>query len=89
MSQTSQPETIQESINEVMGQLGPLLAEALIFNIGGNAARSELDKVTEPLKKLVVCQVRAKTWLASALRSLQIDRISDSEKSVFLQKLIK
>lgn len=88
MSQISHPEPIQTSINAAMEQLGPLLAEALIYNIGGNASRSELDKIVEPLKKLVVRQVRAKSWLSNALQSLQNERIDDSAKKKFLQKLI-
>jgi len=74
-----------------MEQLGPLLAQALIYNIGGNAARSELDKLSEPLKKLVVSQVRSKKWLEAALLGdgVSSQNITTKEKIVFLQKIIK
>jgi uncharacterized protein (UPF0147 family) len=68
-----------------------MLAQALIYNIGGHAARSELDKLSEPVKKLVVRQVNAKTWLEAALQdpNFPSDKVSDKDKQVFLQKTIK
>jgi hypothetical protein len=50
-----------------MSHLGPLLAQSLIRNIGGHAARRELDKLSEPLKKLVVLRPEAGGWLERAL----------------------
>lgn len=50
-----------------MAHLGPLLARSLVRNISGHAARSELDKLCEPLKKLVATQVEAQGWLHAAL----------------------
>jgi hypothetical protein len=58
---------MQAAIDNVLQHLGPMLAEALIYNIGGQAARSELDKLSDPLKKLVTRQVRSKSWLEAAL----------------------
>lgn len=74
----------------MLQNFGPLLAEALIYNIGGNAARSELDKLSEPLKKFVVSQVRSKSWLEAALQGVNFpsDKVSDAEKRVFLQKIM-
>jgi hypothetical protein len=73
-----------------MDHLGPALAEALIYNIGGNAARSELDKISDPLKKLVVKQVRSKSWLEAALlqKNLQGAKIEEGDRRIFLQKII-
>jgi hypothetical protein len=85
----NQAESTQTAINQVMDHLGPLLAEALIYSIGGNSSRIQLDKYFDPLKKLVIKQKRAKSWLAAALASLQNDKISESDKSIFLQKVIK
>jgi hypothetical protein len=50
-----------------MTHLGPLLARSLVRNFAGHAARSELDKLCEPLKKLVVTRVEAQGWLQLAL----------------------
>jgi hypothetical protein len=88
----NQPDqTIQEAITNALQHLGPLLAQALIYNIGGAAARSELDKLSDPLKKLVVSQMRAKSWLEAALRdgSFPSDQVGDKEKTVFLAKVMK
>jgi hypothetical protein len=81
---------LQASINQVMEHLGPALAEALVYNISGNAARSELDKVSDPLKKLVVKQVRSKSWLQAALleKNLPGDKVGEGDRRIFLQKII-
>lgn len=73
-----------------MGHLGPALTEALIYNISGNAARSELDKVSDPLKKLVVKQVRSKSWLEAALfeRNLPDEKVDEADRRIFLQKIV-
>jgi hypothetical protein len=54
------------------------------------AARSELDRISDPLKKLLR-QVRSKSWLDAALRgnSFPSDKVSDKDKSAFLQKVIR
>jgi len=68
-----------------------MLAQALIYNIGGHAARSELDKLADPVKKLVVRQANSKLWLEAALLdpSFPSDKVSDKDKQFFLQKIIK
>jgi hypothetical protein len=62
-----------------------------MYNIGGNAARSELDKLSDPLRKLVVAQVRSKAWLDAALRgdAFDSDKVTMKDKLVFLQKVMK
>ncbi|KAK4106167.1 hypothetical protein N658DRAFT_563094 [Parathielavia hyrcaniae] len=60
---------LQQTISSAMTHLGPLLAASLARNIGGRAARSELDKLCEPLKKLVTTRPEAQAWLQSALLS--------------------
>jgi hypothetical protein len=68
-----------------------MLAQALVYNIGGHAGRSELDKLSDPVKKLVVRQVNAKSWLEAALldASFPSDKVSDKDKQLFLQKIMK
>lgn len=82
---------MQESIENALVQLGPLLAQALIYNIGGNASRSELDKLSEPVKKLVVRQVRSKSWFEAALfdDSFPSDTVTAKQKTIFLQRITK
>ncbi|TAQ84155.1 hypothetical protein B7494_g7529 [Chlorociboria aeruginascens] len=85
-----QEEPLQNFVENVQQHFGPLLAQALIYNIGGNAARSELDKLSEPLKKLVVNQARSKNWLELALLSdgFPSDKVTVKDKMAFLQKII-
>lgn len=68
-----------------------MLAQALIYNISGHAARSELDKLSEPVKKLVVRQVNTKSWFEAALLDANFpsDKVSDKDKQIFLQKIMK
>lgn len=79
------------AIAQAMNMLGPLLSQSLARNIGGNASRSELDKLTEPLKKLIVRYPMAKGWLESGLShsSFPSTRVTRDEKSIFLKKIIR
>jgi hypothetical protein len=87
----SEDPAIQASISGAMEHLGPLVSRSLMRNIGGEAMRSELDKLSEPLKKLVVQQVRAQAWLEAALlaEDFPSGKVSPGEKRVFLKKIIK
>ncbi|KAI0443870.1 armadillo-type protein [Xylaria telfairii] len=81
---------IQSTLNDAMSHLGPLLSQSLIQNIGGRASRSDLDKLSDPLKKLVVQNVHAFKWLQAALNdtSFPSDKVSSQDKALFLKKLI-
>ena len=87
----SQDGLVQASIDNAMQYLGPLFAGALVRNTGGNAARSELDKLCEPLKKLVVHQVHSKAWLQAGLMAddFPSDKVTEKDKTTFLQKIMK
>ncbi|KAK1756246.1 armadillo-type protein [Echria macrotheca] len=79
---------LQSRVASAMEALGPLFTNSLIRNIGGNAMRSELDKLSDPLKKLVVQQSRAQMWLESALRDLSSSHVTAADKSVFLKRVL-
>jgi len=87
----NQEPPLQELIETALQQLGPLIAQALIHNIGGNAARSELDRISDPLKKLVTRQVRSKIWLEAALLDdgFPSDKVTTKDKIIFLQKVMR
>lgn len=75
----------------VTQQYGPQLSYVLVRNIGGEAARSELDALAEPLKKLIFAQPQAKTWLSNALSSKDFpsQKVGSTEKRMWLQKIVK
>lgn len=81
---------VQANFNIAVEHLGPLLARSLMHNIGGNASRSELDKLSDPLKKLVTQHPRSKDWLEAALfgPSFPGSEASQDDKSMFLKKVI-
>jgi hypothetical protein len=74
-----------------MNHLGPLLAQSLVQNVGGNASRSELDKLSDPLKKLVTQQPRAQAWLEQALLDERFPsaHVSRQDKLLFLKKIVR
>ncbi|KZL75180.1 importin 13 [Colletotrichum incanum] len=80
----------QETIDHAIAQLGPLLAQSIIRNIGGNASRSELDRLSEPLKKMVNHHAKARVWLEQALHdsAFPSQQVSGDEKAMFLKKII-
>ena len=86
---SDEPE-LQATIAGATAHLGPLLARSLIYNVGGNASRTELDKLSDPLKKLVVQNVHAQAWLEQALfeESFPSTQVSAEDKRIFLKKII-
>ena len=57
----------KQRLDQLMIRYGPELAKCLMFQIGGDAQRSELDFVCEPLKLLLLHQPSAKMWLQQGL----------------------
>ncbi len=74
-----------------MNTLGPLLGQCLARNVGGNASRSELDKLSEPIKKLVSRHTMAKEWLSKGLDdpTFPSSRVTVEQKALFIKKLIR
>lgn len=81
---------LQETFKRAMDTLGPLLTQSLARNIGGNALRSELDRLSEPLRKLVVNYPMSREWLQSGLDhpSFPSQRVTPEQKSLFVKKII-
>ena len=82
---------LQAKLTIVLQEYGPQLAHILVRSIAGEAARSELDVLAEPLKKLVFAQPRARAWLQDALMSdtFPSSKVSESEKRVWLQRIMR
>ncbi len=74
-----------------MGRYGPLVCRVLVNKVAGEASRSELDDLAEPLKKMIFSQPSAKLWLSDALNgdSFPSQKVNPSEKSVFLQRIMR
>ncbi|KAI0542395.1 armadillo-type protein [Xylaria digitata] len=81
---------VQITLNDAMSHFGPRLSQSLVQNIGGRASRSDLDKLSDPLKKLIFQHVHASKWLEAALNdpSFPSDKVSSEDKALFLKKLI-
>lgn len=78
-------------MDQAMVEMGPRVTLSLIRNIGGNASRSELDKLIEPLKKLVSTHSSAQGWIEAALfhPNFPSKNVSDKEKLAFMRKVIR
>ena len=87
---STEPHT-QIAIEQAVAQLGPAVSRCLMKGIGGDASRSELDKLSDPLKKLVTSHVAAPSWLEAALLDPLFPgtRLSLEEKTRFLKKIIR
>lgn len=74
-----------------MAEMGPPVTLSIIRNIGGNASRSELDKLVEPLKKLASLHPLAQSWMQAALfhPSFPSRNVSETDKLTFLRKVIR
>ena len=70
---------------------GPQLCQIIIRNISGEGFRSDMDILAEPLKKLAFAHPKARTWLQEALfsPSFTSQKVSDNEKSLWLQKVLQ
>ena len=65
------------------------MTHTLIFGLGGEAARSDLDALCDPLRKLITRTPQARTWLEQALLSPAFPsrKVRDPDKRAFLMKL--
>ncbi|TKA77503.1 hypothetical protein B0A49_00793 [Cryomyces minteri] len=85
------PADLHASVDYTIQHFGLLLSTALVRQIGGDAARSELDFLAEPLKKLIFRQPLAKDWLEAALCGAEFPpsaRVGLAEKRRFLQMVV-
>lgn len=91
MSLKPQNPEYQELLSHAMAEMGPPVTLSLIRNIGGSASRSELDKLSEPLKKLASSHPSAQSWMQAALfhPTFPSKNVSDKEKTAFLRKVIR
>ncbi|KAK3715372.1 member of the karyopherin-beta [Vermiconidia calcicola] len=83
-------EDAQQRINQVMSSYGQQLVYSLLHQIRGQAQRSELDYVCEPLKALLLHQSGTQTWLQSALADerFAIPRVTMNDRAMFLRQIM-
>ncbi len=74
-----------------MGRYGPLVCQVLVHKIAGEASRSELDVLAEPLRKIIFYQQSAKAWLSDALNSdtFPSQKVNQMEKRIWLIKIMR
>lgn len=82
---------VQNFLQSATGRYGPLICQVLVHRIAGEASRSELDMLAQPLKKIISCQQSAKAWLADALNSSTFpsQRVSQDDKRIWLNKIMR
>lgn len=85
------PGDVQAMVDSILHQYGPQVTQVIIHNIGGEAARSELEILADPLRKMVFAQPSAKQWISDALfgSAFPSSKVSDGEKRIWLQQVIK
>lgn len=64
---TSQPQPLQQLLDQVATHFGQVLAVALIADVGGTCSRSDIDALAPPLKKLLSRMPRSRSWFEDAL----------------------
>ena len=84
------PSAVETVVRAYQLEYGPQLCHILIRNISGEAARSDLDILAEPLKKLVTGHMMANKWLYDALFSTSFtsQKVTDVEKNTWLRRII-
>ena len=67
------------------------MTQIIVYDIAGDVPRSEIEALSEPLRKLAFAQSRAKQWISDALFSSTFpsSKITEAEKRVWLQQIIK
>lgn len=91
LSLTVPEQETQNAIDKITEGCGPRLAEKLCLAVGGGCARSEVDVMTEPLRKLIVKNLKSKSWLMEALKpdGFPSANLSERDKRVFIEKVIR
>ncbi len=74
-----------------MSRYGPFITEILVQRIAGEASRSELDMLAQPLRKIVTFQPSARAWLSDALNSnaFPSQKVNQDDKRIWLNKIMR
>jgi hypothetical protein len=88
---TEEAPDVQVAVDEITTTCGPRLVEKLCWALGGGCQRSEVDTITEPLRKLVTRHVRSKTWLTEALKPVGFPtaNVAEKDKRLFVEKVMR
>lgn len=81
---------VQQQMNQIMEMYGPRFVACLMRQIGGQAQRSDLDFLCEPLKALLLHQRNVQKWLQEGIASdsLQNPNVSSDDRQKFLRQLV-
>lgn len=80
----------QEGSKAIVAHFGPSLCDAIIWQITGDAMRSELDHISDTVKKLVTTQPKTREWLAAAMSRPEFpsNRVDAADKDEFMSRLL-
>ena len=82
-------EETQQRLNQVVATFGPKFASFLVFQLGGDAQRSDLDFLCEPLKTMLLHQGSAQAWLQQGIlhSTFPSPNVSPDNRVMFLRQI--
>ncbi|KAF2142854.1 uncharacterized protein K452DRAFT_357923 [Aplosporella prunicola CBS 121167] len=91
LSTANDPTSLAKQASDTVIQvLGPHLMTALIYQVSGEAARSDFEHLIEPLKLLITKQPRSKMWMEAALLSPEFPapKVEEKDRRWFQKMLV-
>ena len=81
---------VHQRINQVMALYGPKFTASLVRQFGGQAQRSDLDYLCEPLKALLLNQGSTQAWLQQGLQdgTFPSSKVGVDERMRFLRQIM-
>lgn len=80
----------KQPLDQIFEALGAVLVKVLVFNIAGEAQRTSLDEVTDPLRRIVTKNPRTSSWVEAALAApdFPAPKVPDKERQWFRRMVI-
>lgn len=82
---------VRARIAQIVDAYSPKFTQALMAQIGGQALRSDLDFLCEPLKALLLHQPRAQRWMSQAVMDEGFpasEAVGKREQEMFLRQIV-
>ncbi|KAI9669603.1 MAG: hypothetical protein M1831_007299 [Alyxoria varia] len=87
--QNSTPD-VEKKVSEIVDSFGEKITTCLINCFGGDASRSELDRLSTPFRELVGRYPTARTWIERALAAPEFPSqgVENKDKRMFAQQVL-